>query len=90
MLKKRQVRAFQIQDGIQGEVSLVERAFDLRPDAFAEAIAHFSTLLAIPMVTLIEKDGPPAFLQLTQLFATAPFLRSPRGRFRLLLTRSVV
>jgi len=51
VLKKRQVRAFQIPDGIRGEVRLVERAFGLGPNALAEAIQHFRAMLHTPAVT---------------------------------------
>ncbi len=50
VLKKRQARIFQIQDGIRGEVRLVERAFDLGPNALAEAIEHFRAMLHTPAV----------------------------------------
>lgn len=49
-LKKQQARAFQIQDGIRGEVRLVERAFGLGRNALAEAIEHVTTWLATPAV----------------------------------------
>ncbi len=49
-LKKRQARIFQIQDGIRGEVRLVERAFGLGPNALAEAIEYFRAMLHIPAV----------------------------------------
>ena len=38
MLKKGQARAFQIQEGIRGEVRLIERCFRLGPSAIAEAM----------------------------------------------------
>ena len=39
-LKKGQARAFQIQPGIMGEVRLVERAFNIGPDALSEVLQY--------------------------------------------------
>ena len=43
-LKKGQGGSHQIQDGIRGEVRLVERAFGIGPDALSEAVARLRTL----------------------------------------------
>ncbi|WP_441302621.1 hypothetical protein [Chitinimonas sp. BJB300] len=51
-LKKRQARAFQIQDGIRGEVRLVERAFGLGLNALAEAIEHVTSQLDTPVIAV--------------------------------------
>ena len=44
-LKKQQARAYQIQDGIQGEIRLIERAFGLGASAMEEAMKQINTLL---------------------------------------------
>ena len=51
MLKKGQGQAFQIQDGIRGEVRLVERAFNFGPCALAEALNRIQE----------EMDKDPSF-----------------------------
>ena len=43
MLKKGQGKAFQIQEGIRGEVRLVERVFNLGLCALAEALERIKT-----------------------------------------------
>ena len=44
-LRKRQGRTFQVQDGIAGQVRLIERAFGIGPDALTEAVARLNERL---------------------------------------------
>ena len=44
-LRKRQAVGYRIQDGIRGEVRLIERAFGLGPDTLTEAVAQLNEQL---------------------------------------------
>ena len=57
-LRKKQASAFQFQPGIQGEVRLIERAFDLGDSALAESRAHLKRLSPKTSRIKIEKLSP--------------------------------